>query len=75
MPNAASYFKDEAGIHLSLHLTQEQFTQLMVSLIDHGGPDTEAVYQMLYQSRQRDEQPKREPRFDEWAPSPEDGAL
>ena len=64
MSNTASYFRDEAGVHLSLHLTPAEYRELAGSLLLNGSREAEAVRLLLARAKEREETKNVEPRFD-----------
>lgn len=68
MSSTASYFKDEAGVHLSLHLTPAEYREMTGSLLLNGSREAEAVRQLLARAKAHEETKVVEPRFELDAP-------
>ena len=78
MTSVASYFKDESGVHLTLHISGAEYIVLMDSLLDANVYEASELRELLLAAHAREDRKAAKPReirFDEWAPSPTDGAL
>jgi len=60
--SAASYFKDEAGVHLSLHISGVHYIALLDSLLDSTVYESRELRELIISAHNREDRKASAPR-------------